>query len=52
MSKGTTAIRIFENCWISTAALKHPGIDIVSICTPQHVHCQRVLAVEFESKSF
>ena len=27
-----------------TAALKHPGIDIVSICTPQHVHCQNVIA--------
>ena len=32
-------------------ALKHPGIDIVSICTPQHVHCQNVLAVACESKS-
>jgi predicted dehydrogenase len=26
------------------AALKHPGVDVVSICTPQHVHCQNVLA--------
>jgi predicted dehydrogenase len=25
--------------------LRHPGVDIVSICTPQHVHCQQVLAV-------
>jgi predicted dehydrogenase len=25
-------------------ALKHPGVDIVSICTPQHIHCQNVLA--------
>lgn len=25
-------------------ALKHPGVDIVSICTPQHVHCDNVLA--------
>ncbi len=24
-------------------ALKHPGIDIVSICTPQHLHCQNVI---------
>lgn len=24
-------------------ALKHPGVDIVSICTPQHVHCSNVL---------
>ena len=25
-------------------ALRHPGIDIVSICTPQHIHCRQVLA--------
>jgi predicted dehydrogenase len=25
-------------------ALRHPGIDIVSVCTPQHVHCGNVLA--------
>ena len=25
-------------------ALRHPGVDIVSVCTPQHVHCQHVLA--------
>jgi predicted dehydrogenase len=25
-------------------ALRHPGVDIVSICTPQHVHCQQFLA--------
>jgi predicted dehydrogenase len=25
-------------------ALRHPGVDIVSICTPQHVHCENVLA--------
>lgn len=25
-------------------ALRHPGVDIVSICTPQHVHCANVLA--------
>lgn len=25
-------------------ALRHPGIDIVSICTPQHVHYENVLA--------
>jgi predicted dehydrogenase len=24
-------------------ALAHPGVDIVSICTPQHVHCANVL---------
>ena len=25
-------------------ALGHPGVDIVSICTPQHVHCPQVVA--------
>ena len=25
-------------------ALRHKGVDIVSICTPQHLHCQNVLA--------
>jgi len=25
-------------------ALKHHGIDAVSICTPQHIHCENVLA--------
>ncbi len=25
-------------------ALRHPGVDIVSVCTPQHVHCANVLA--------
>ncbi len=25
-------------------ALKHEGVDIVSICTPQHIHCANVLA--------
>jgi len=24
-------------------ALAHPGVDIVSICTPQHLHCENVL---------
>lgn len=24
-------------------ALRHPGVDVVSICTPQHVHCANVL---------
>lgn len=26
-------------------ALSHPEVEVVSICTPQHVHCQHVLAV-------
>jgi predicted dehydrogenase len=25
-------------------ALQHDGVDIVSICTPQHVHCENTLA--------
>jgi len=25
-------------------ALRHPGVDIAVICTPQHVHCENVLA--------
>jgi len=25
-------------------ALRHKGVDVVSICTPQHVHCANVLA--------
>ena len=25
-------------------ALRHEGVDIVAVCTPQHVHCENVLA--------
>ena len=25
-------------------ALKHDGVDIVAVCTPQHLHCENVLA--------
>ncbi len=31
-------------------ALRHPGVDIVSICTPQHVHCANVLAAAAAGK--
>ena len=31
-------------------ALQHPGVDAVSICTPQHVHCQGVLAAAAAGK--
>ncbi len=31
-------------------ALKHDGVDIVSICTPQHVHCENVLAAAAAGK--
>ncbi len=32
------------------AALKHEGVDIVSICTPQHVHCSNVLMAAASGK--
>ncbi len=32
------------------AALKHDGVDIVSICTPQHVHCGNVLSAAAAGK--
>ena len=32
------------------AALAHPGIDIVCVCTPQHVHCDNVLAAAAAGK--
>ena len=35
-------VRFYDNV---ADALKHDGIDAVSICTPQHIHCQNVLAV-------
>lgn len=31
-------------------ALRHPGVDIVVICTPQHVHCANVLAAAAAGK--
>ena len=31
-------------------ALKHEGVDIVSICTPQHIHCENVLAAAAAGK--
>jgi predicted dehydrogenase len=31
-------------------ALVHPGVDIVSICTPQHLHCANVLAAAKSGK--
>ncbi|MCU0779763.1 MAG: Gfo/Idh/MocA family oxidoreductase [Akkermansiaceae bacterium] len=32
------------------AALAHPGVDIVCVCTPQHVHCGNVLAAAAAGK--
>ncbi len=31
-------------------ALAHPGVDIVSICTPQHLHCENVLSAAHAGK--
>jgi predicted dehydrogenase len=38
---GLENVTVYDNF---ERALKHPGIDIVAICTPQHVHCANVLA--------
>ncbi len=39
---GLTDISLYDNI---KDALEHNGIDAVSICTPQHVHCENALAV-------
>ena len=31
-------------------ALTHDGVDIVSVCTPQHIHCENVLAAAAAGK--
>ncbi len=31
-------------------AVKHEGVDLVSICTPQHVHCENALAAAAAGK--
>jgi predicted dehydrogenase len=38
---GLSQVAIYDDF---EAALRHEGVDVVSICTPQHVHCQNVLA--------
>jgi predicted dehydrogenase len=38
---GLNGIAIYDDF---AQALRHPGIDVVSICTPQHIHCRNVLA--------
>ena len=38
---GLAEVAIYGN---ADDALRHEGIDIVSVCTPQHIHCQNVLA--------
>lgn len=44
---GLKGIGIYDNY---EAALKHEGIDIVSVCTPQHLHCENVLAAAAAGK--
>lgn len=36
-----TGAKVFDDL---DEALRHDGVDIVTICTPQHKHCQNVLA--------
>jgi len=31
-------------------ALRHPDLDVVSVCTPQHVHCENVLQIAAAGK--
>ncbi|MCK5000954.1 MAG: Gfo/Idh/MocA family oxidoreductase [Anaerohalosphaera sp.] len=38
---GLRDVGVYDNM---ADALKHDGIDAVSICTPQHIHCENVLA--------
>ena len=38
---GLTDVAFYDN---ADDALKHEGIDAVSICTPQHIHCENALA--------
>lgn len=38
---GIADAAIYDNL---AEALKNPDVDIVSICTPQHIHCENVLA--------
>lgn len=38
---GLSDIGLYDN---AADALKHDGVDAVSICTPQHIHCENVLA--------
>ncbi len=38
---GLGKVGIYDNF---DKALRDEGVDIVSVCTPQHVHCENVLA--------
>jgi predicted dehydrogenase len=39
-AEGLADVACFDDL---AAALRHPGVDIVSVCTPQHLHCANVL---------
>jgi predicted dehydrogenase len=38
---GLKDVAVYDNL---DKALAHPGVDIVSVCTPQHLHCENTLA--------
>lgn len=38
---GLTDVAVYDDF---ERALTHPGVDLVAVCTPQHVHCANVLA--------
>jgi predicted dehydrogenase len=38
---GLSDVGLYDN---ADDALNHEGIDIVSVCTPQHIHCENVIA--------
>jgi predicted dehydrogenase len=38
---GLAEVPVFDDV---DQALAHPGVDVVSICTPQHLHCRHVVA--------
>lgn len=44
---GLPDVALYDNL---DRALAHPGVDIVSICTPQHLHCANVLAAAAAGK--
>ena len=44
---GLTGASTFDDL---DAALAHDGVDIVCVCTPQHVHCENVLAAAAAGK--
>lgn len=39
---GLENVDVYDNL---TAALRHPDLDVVSVCTPQHIHCEHVVQI-------